>query len=211
MIYREKILLALCLYMAWPLPAEEGIYRYMDQRGRVLFTDHKPSSQAVHHLRYAGTWTWKGWLKRRYNPALRNRNRSHFAPAIAEVAKRFDLPVALVHAVVDAESSYDPDAVSPAGAVGLMQLMPATARRYGVTERSDPLQNLHGGTRYLKHLLGLFNGDLRISLAAYNAGENAVIRNGRRIPPYPETRAYIAKVLGYLDVYRRLYGGLQDG
>ena len=136
--------------MAWPLPAEEAVHQYVDQRGRVLFTDRKPSSQAVHHLRYAGTWTRKSWLKRRYNPALRNRNRSHFAPAIAEVAKRFDLPVALVHAVVDAESSYDPDAVSSAGAMGLMQLMPATALRYGVTERSDPIQNLQGGTRYLK-------------------------------------------------------------
>ena len=194
--------------------ADESIYQYRDQRGRVTFTDRAPS--AIHHhgnLHYVGTWTWKGWLKRRYNPALRNANRERFAPAIAAAARRARLSVALVHAVVDAESAYDPDAVSRAGAVGLMQLMPATARHYGVYKRTDPEQNLDGGTRYLSYLLERFDGDLRISLAAYNAGENAVMRYGRRIPPYPETRTYVRRVLDYFDAYKKRYHDvpLQDG
>ena len=94
-----------------------------------------------------------------------------------------------MHAVIPAESGYNPNAVSRKGATGLMQLMPDTARRYGVQNILDPVQNIHGGVRYLKDLLAMFNGDIELALAGYNAGENAVIRAGRRIPPYPETMA----------------------
>jgi soluble lytic murein transglycosylase-like protein len=80
-----------------------------------------------------------------------------------------------------------------------MQLMPATAERFGVTDPHDPRQNLRGGTRYLHELLKLFNNDLRLAVAAYNAGENAVISYGRRVPPYPETRRYVEKVLGFYE------------
>ena len=100
-----------------------------------------------------------------------------------------------------AESAYDPHAVSKAGAVGLMQLMPGTARRYGVTDRRDPRENLTGGVRYLRDLLIQFN-DVVLALAAYNAGEFAVIEHGRRVPPYPETRAYVRKVLTFYREYR---------
>lgn len=194
-----------CWLSAGNLHAAELIHKYVDNRGRVTFTDRVPAAMQDSDVRYLGTWTWKGWFKRRYNPALRNVNRERFASAIAEAARRNRLSVALVHAVVDAESAYDPHAVSRAGAVGLMQLMPATARHYGVRERTDPEQNLDGGTRYLSHLLQRFNGDLQISIAAYNAGEDAVIRYGHRIPPYPETRGYVKKVLDYFDAYKKRY------
>lgn len=104
---------------------------------------------------------------------------------------------ALVHALIFAESSYDATAVSPAGAMGLMQLMPGTARRYGVADLFDPEQNVRAGARHLRDLLEQFDGDVELAIAAYNAGPNAVIRAGNRVPPYPETRRYVPRVMGY--------------
>ena len=96
--------------------------------------------------------------------------------------------------MIRAESGWDVRAVSPKGAAGLMQLMPQTAERYGVRDRFDPRQNIDGGVRYLKDLLILFDGELNLALAAYNAGEGAVIRVGRAVPPYPESRQYVKRV-----------------
>jgi len=101
----------------------------------------------------------------------------------------------LVHAVIQTESAYNSSAQSPKGAVGLMQLMPDTARRFGVIDRNDPDQNVDGGTRYLKYLITLFNPNIDLAVAAYNAGENAVIRYNNSIPPYPETQNYVKQVL----------------
>ncbi|SFW10961.1 lytic transglycosylase domain-containing protein [Nitrosovibrio sp. Nv17] len=126
--------------------------------------------------------------------------RIRYAPIIDTVARRHALDSALIHAVVTAESAYDAAAVSKKGAAGLMQLMPETAQRYGVTDRLDPVQNLHGGARYLSDLLKMFDGNLSLALAGYNAGENSVVRHGYRIPPFAETRHYVPKVL---DLYRR--------
>ena len=106
----------------------------------------------------------------------------------------------LLHAMIMAESSYDPAAMSPAGAVGLMQLMPETAKRFGVRDIHDPEQNVYGGARYMKYLLERFDGDKELAIAAYNSGENAVIRAGNRVPPHPETVAFVPRVIDY---YRR--------
>ena len=106
----------------------------------------------------------------------------------------------LLHAVITAESNYNPRAVSPKGAGGLMQLMPKTARQYGVANVFDPKQNIQGGARYLAYLLTLFDNDLELTVAAYNAGENAVIRHGRKVPPFRETTAYVSKVI---NLYKR--------
>lgn len=122
-------------------------------------------------------------------------NRKRFSGKIAEVANQYQVPEALLHAVITIESVYDPDAISRAGAVGLMQLMPATARRYGVYNRRNPAANLTGGTRYLKDLLIRFDNDIELALAGYNAGENAVEKFGNQIPPYDETQEYVRKVL----------------
>jgi hypothetical protein len=100
----------------------------------------------------------------------------------------------LVYAVASVESNFNPRAVSAKGALGLMQLMPDTAARFGVADPFDPVENIVGGVRYLKYLLDLFGGDQRLALAAYNAGES-VVQAGRSIPPYQETRAYVSRVL----------------
>lgn len=118
------------------------------------------------------------------------------SPLIEKTAARYRLDADLVHAVIRAESAYNPEAVSKKGAVGLMQLMPATAQRYGVSNRRDPTQNVTGGVRYLRDLLLQFRS-VSLALAAYNAGEGAVSRYGNRVPPYPETRQYVNRVIRY--------------
>jgi len=117
--------------------------------------------------------------------------------AVERIAADQQLPAALIHSVIQVESNYNPNAVSPKGAQGLMQLIPATARRFGVADSFNPVDNIEGGARYLKYLLDLNGGDYALALAAYNAGEGAVARYGD-IPPYPETRNYVRSVAAQL-------------
>lgn len=125
-----------------------------------------------------------------------------FEQVVEEISHAYGLESALLHAVISVESHYDPKAVSKKGAIGLMQLMPGTAKRYGVVDAFDPLQNLAGGAQYLRDLLSMFDNDLSLALAAYNAGENAVVKHGNRIPPYRETLHYVPHVLDYYQRYR---------
>jgi len=127
----------------------------------------------------------------RVNPA----DRKHYTPLISAVAKEHKLDPALLHAVITVESGYNAKARSPKGAIGLMQLMPDTARRYEVADIWDPRDNLRGGARYLRDLLAAFNNNLSLALAAYNAGEGAVAHYGNKIPPFAETLAYVPRVL----------------
>ncbi|MDQ2695555.1 MAG: lytic transglycosylase domain-containing protein [Pseudomonadota bacterium] len=133
--------------------------------------------------------------------AVNESNRRRLAGDIDRIAGEFSLDPALLHAVISAESAFNPVAVSPKGAMGLMQLMPATARRFGVADPYDPVANIVGGARYLRWLLDQFQ-QLTLALAAYNAGENAVIRHGNAIPPFQETQTYVARVLKFYDHYR---------
>jgi hypothetical protein len=130
-----------------------------------------------------------------------------YEAVIEAVAQTYALESALIHAVISAESAYNAVAVSKKGAAGLMQLMPETAQRYGVADRFDPVQNLHGGARYLSDLLRMFDGRLSLALAAYNAGENSVVKHGYQIPPYAETRMYVPKVL---ELYRKYQEGVKS-
>lgn len=120
---------------------------------------------------------------------------SELQKRVESIALRSSVSPALLHAVIAAESNYDVHAVSSRGAMGLMQLMPATAKRFGAVDPFDPEQNIAAGASYLKWLMAMFRDDLELVLAAYNAGEQAVIKAGRRIPPYPETQAYVKKVM----------------
>ena len=124
-----------------------------------------------------------------------------FRAEVAEASRQARVDARLVHAVMAVESGFNPNAVSRAGAIGLMQLMPGTARRFGVRDSRDPAQNIIGGARYLSYLLDFFKNDMTLALAAYNAGEGAVLGAGRKIPAFRETIAYVPKVL---EIYRRL-------
>jgi soluble lytic murein transglycosylase-like protein len=133
---------------------------------------------------------------------------SRYDVTIRQAATLYQIPEELVRAVIKVESDFDPRVISPANAHGLMQLMPQTAERMMVTDIMDPRQNIFGGVRYLRVLANLFNGDLELTIAAYNAGEGAVMHYGG-IPPFEETRGYLAKVLAYYRQFRsaRVAGG----
>jgi soluble lytic murein transglycosylase-like protein len=179
---------------------QADIYKYVDKYGHVYLTDRPPHKGYKLLIK-----TWKGWRYGggRIDYKRLEANRRRYAPTISQAAKKYELPETLLHAVIRAESAYDPNAVSTAGAVGLMQLMPATAQRYGVVNRKDPVANIHGGSRYLRDLLGMFNNNLTLAVAAYNAGENAVIAHGYKIPPYDETRTYVQRVLAFYKEQRQ--------
>lgn len=127
---------------------------------------------------------------------------SGYHAVIAQAAARHGIAASLLHAVIAVESAFDPGAVSRRGAGGLMQLMPETARRYGVANVFDPADNVRAGAQYLAYLMELFDNDLSLALAAYNAGEGAVIRYGRRIPPFRETVSYVSRVNAAYKKYR---------
>jgi murein DD-endopeptidase MepM/ murein hydrolase activator NlpD len=126
-----------------------------------------------------------------------------FDPHIERASRKYNIPPSLVRAVIHAESGYRPTARSPVGAMGLMQLMPPTAKEMGVRDPWDPAQNIDGGTRYLRVLANRFGGDVRKMVAAYNAGPGAVLKYGGQVPPYKETQAYVVKVLRLSGVYQR--------
>jgi len=174
------------------------VYRYVDADGRVSYTDRRPHEGYVKLVK-----TWKGWKKA---PKYGNfkQNFKMYRPYVEKVAAEYKIAPELVKAVIHAESYFNTNAISSKGAVGLMQLMPGTAERYGVYDRHDPLQNIRGGIKYLHDLLEMFDHELSLALAAYNAGENAVIRYQQQIPPYPETQQYVKKVLG---LYRQYEAG----
>jgi soluble lytic murein transglycosylase-like protein len=130
-----------------------------------------------------------------------------YRDVIKNAGQQAGLEPALLHAVISVESGYNAKAVSRRGASGLMQLMPETARRYGVTDLFDPAANVRAGARYLADLLNMFDNDLKLALAAYNAGEAAVLKFGKRIPPYRETAEYVPKVV---DFYRRFQRTLRE-
>ena len=173
----------LCL-SALPLRADE-IVLLVDEHGRKVYVN--TSEPAVKPVE---------WMSRGFRPS-RTSTYATPPPEINELihrtASRFEVDPQLVHAIIKVESEYNPRAVSRQGAMGLMQLIPATAQRFGVANPFDPKQNIEGGVTYLKYLLNLFGGDLALSLAAYNAGENAVRRTGG-IPWITETRDYVRKV-----------------
>lgn len=125
-------------------------------------------------------------------------NRRRYQPHAEKIARAHGLDPNLMDAVIVVESAYDPNAVSSRGAMGLMQLMPGTAKRFDVSDPFDPIENMRGGARYLRWLLDRYGNDLPLVLAAFNAGEGAVDQYGKQVPPYDETRGYVARILNLL-------------
>jgi len=182
-------------------PASADVYAYRDEAGIEHFTnapaDDDRFKVIVALLKEEGSSNQAQAIPVTGNVA-------RYAPVVEEAAIKYKVDKALLHAVITAESGYNPVAVSRAGAQGLMQLIPQTAQRYAVSDVFDPVQNIRGGTRYLRDLLDLFAGDTKLALAAYNAGEAAVIRYGRQVPPYRETQAYVQKVMGLFKSLRNI-------
>jgi soluble lytic murein transglycosylase-like protein len=210
MIKRRRALGLLLLALACA-PASADIYSFIDEEGRIhvsdvkldsryeLYMKSRPAPEAAPLAAAEVEATPESAAFTRPTPLQARRL---YRDMIAKVAREQNVDAALLHAVVTVESAYNPHAMSPKGATGLMQLMPDTAKRYGVTNSLDPQENLRGGARYLRDLLAMFNNNLRLVIAAYNAGEGAVIRSGRAIPPYPETRAYVQRVLQHYQPAR---------
>lgn len=181
------------------MPAQADIYGYTDSRGVRHLTNVPPGNDARYELLIKSQATRpKGWSGSRYDQRPRL-DYDAYESLVREMARRHDVDPALVRAVIHAESAFNERAVSPKGAAGLMQLMPATAARFGVRDVFDPEENIRGGVTYLAFLLRLFDGDQRLALAAYNAGEGAV-KKFQGIPPYDETVHYVAKVT---ELHRR--------
>ncbi|MDP4028701.1 MAG: lytic transglycosylase domain-containing protein [Gallionella sp.] len=195
-----KFLLSTLLLFALIPNAKGDIYTYTDASGIVHFSNIRVSKSdkvAVSAQRDESR-LMQAFERVQVGQADR------YAPLVAEAAQTYRIDAALLHAVISAESGYNPVAVSRKGAAGLMQLMPETARRYGVENSFDPAQNIRGGAQYLGYLLQLFGNNTELALAAYNAGENAVIRHGYSIPPYRETLGYVPKVLKLQKNYRSI-------
>jgi soluble lytic murein transglycosylase-like protein len=174
--------------------ADDAIYSFTDAQGRVYL-----SNFPVDH-RYRMLIAPSPKARARTHTPDDSRPPARYDEVIRVAANRTGVDVALLHAVIAVESAYDARAVSHRGAAGLMQLMPATAKRYRVSDVFDPAENVRGGAEHLAELLRKFDDDLRLALAAYNAGEAAVLKYGRRVPPYGETAAYVPKVV---EIYRK--------
>jgi soluble lytic murein transglycosylase-like protein len=182
--------------------AQAAVYKYVDENGITNFTNVKPGG----HYKLQEITAHNGFVPVAavYAPRVfGEEDRTRYKPEIDAVARIYKLDPALLHAVISVESGYDRFARSNKGAAGLMQLTQDTALRYGVTNRFDVAQNLIGGARYLHDLLAMFRNNLNLALAAYNAGENAVLKYGNHIPPYRETVDYVPRVLSYYKQYRR--------
>ena len=189
----HRLLVALVLaFLLMPALALGEFYIYTDKDGITHVTNIAPgqTSSAPKARANAFDWTDKlGVLQRVHRVDIKT-----YDTTIEEASSYYTLPKALVNAVIAVESSFNPKAISPAGAQGLMQLMPGTAKEMKVTNSFDPKANIYGGTRYLRILATQFDGDLRKTVAAYNAGPNAVKKAGG-VPNYPETKKYVKRVL----------------
>lgn len=207
---------ALCMPMllagAWmPTAQAQAVWQFVDRDGVTHMGNVPPSaSRGVIWLEGVGSAAPAGRSGTGSTNAAKLPGYAAAQPLLEEAARAQALEPELVIAVAAAESGFNADAVSRKGALGLMQIMPATAERYGVAGRSatggshavmDPKVNVQVGSRYLADLLRMFDGDKELALAAYNAGEGAVVKYGRRIPPYPETQQYVDKVM---RLYRTL-------
>ena len=198
MLFKPAFLIA-ALLMASTVAAHSQIYTYVDADGLRHFTDVPDDNRyRLLHLSLRGR-TASG---DRYDSMLLAKA-GQYDSIIEKAAISASVEPNLLRAVIVVESGFNSRAVSKRGAVGLMQLMPATATRFGVSNPYDPRENVHAGARYLKFLIDRFGQNVRLALAAYNAGEEAVDRNGGQIPPFAETMAYVPRVMKIYQMLRQ--------
>jgi soluble lytic murein transglycosylase-like protein len=187
---KALIPIVLVLYqMSTSATALADVYVHKDKDGVLTFTN-VPNHSGFRRV-----------FRESISPLSRQTYTSNFDNFIISASARHSIDPDLIRAVIKTESDFNSNARSPKGAMGLMQLMPDTARQHNVLDAYDPLDNIEGGVRHLRLLLSRYRGNLELSLAAYNAGINAVERHGG-IPPYAETRQYVRRVLGFYDGYR---------
>jgi soluble lytic murein transglycosylase-like protein len=184
-------LLALATVVLLPIPARAQIYAWRDVNGTLVLSDRRLSDGAQ-------TYAVPDAPGIRATTPLASTGGEDFEPLVQEHARRQSLRPELVRAVIQVESGFNPRARSPRGAMGLMQLMPTTARELGVRDAYDPADNIRAGCAYLRRLIDRYDGNEELALAAYNAGAQAVDRHGGKVPPYRETRDYVKKV-GAID------------
>ncbi len=193
----RQLILTVALCTAGAVYAEgTTIYRSYDASGKVpTFSDRPINRSSQVFAVFDGTLLWpRAGTSPVSLPQLAAR-RAALEPLVQRIAKLHGVHAGLLNAIIEVESGFNARARSPKGAIGLMQVMPATAARYGQFDLYAPEQNVDVGARYLRDLLAMFGGNVRLAVAAYNAGENAVIRSGRQVPAYPETLKYVPMVL----------------
>lgn len=189
--------LIIALLASQPLLAGDRVYQYKQGSGAPLFTDKRQTGLKPQKVHYYGRPTAVKTGCNLNSERLKKRV-SLYSDDISAMSREYNVPESLIKAVIATESCYNAKAVSTAGAQGLMQLMPATAKMLDVSDPFNPSQNIHGGVRYLRMMLDEFDQDRSLALAAYNAGPNAVKKYGE-IPPYRETQYYVKKVLRLLE------------
>jgi hypothetical protein len=181
-----------CAWLAAAVqPATAQIYAWRDDDGHLVVSDHERGGASKG---YAPTGTTYQVADSSYRATRPSTNSARYADIIREHAGRHGLSPDLVTAVIQVESAFNPRALSPKGAMGLMQLMPSTATEYGVMHPFDPDENIGAGVAYLRRLMDRYDGRVELALAAYNAGPGAVDKYGETVPPYQETRNYVRKI-----------------
>jgi len=192
------LFLLLALPFCLPSLSLADIYKFVDDEGVMHFTDAPTDRRFKIFMRDLKK---DRLLRTNFKLGALCRNPDEFDPIVKSIASEYGVDKSLVKAVIHAESGYNPNAVSPRGAQGLMQLMPQTAQGLKVPNSFDPKDNIRGGVKYLRFLLDTFRGDVTLALAAYNAGLTRVNQYGG-VPPYTETRNYISRVLSYQKSYQ---------